>query len=98
MEMYFAPVVAGDALNLRCLHWGMEKISSASFYKNDGLLKDGSDLTYRIDSVTESDQGDYKCHATFADKGLQVSDVQQLFIQGSSIQTKTALEPFPSAF
>lgn len=98
MEMYFAPVVAGDPLVLRCLYWGAEKISYVVFYKNNELFGEGSNLTYSIRSVSDSDQGDYKCQATFTHKDLQVSDVQQLLVQGSSIPTKPTLAPFPSAF
>lgn len=98
MEMYFAPAVPGDTLTLRCLHWDMEKISHVRFYKNNELIEGIRSLTHNIHPVSEADEGDYKCHATFANKGLQVSDVQHLFVQGSSIRTKTVLASFPSAF
>lgn len=98
MEMYFAPAVPGDALTLRCFHWDMEKISNVSFFKNNELIKGSSSLTHNIRPVSEADEGDYKCSATFANKGLQNSDVQHLFIKGSSIRSKAVLAPFPSAF
>lgn len=96
MEMYFAPVVAGDPLVLRCLHWGAEKISHVVFYKNNEAFAESSNLIFSIRSVSDSDQGGYKCHATFTNKSLQVSDVQQLVVQGLSIQIKPTLVPFPS--
>lgn len=91
-------MMAGDRLTLRCLHWGMEEISPVSFYKDNAILVKSRGPTYTIDSVTQSDQGDYKCHAIFPDNTSQTSDVQPLVVQGSFTQPKTVLAPFPSAF
>lgn len=96
--MYFTPVMAGDSLNLKCLYWGSEKISHVRLYKDGKQFMNGSSLTHRIDSVAETDQGGYKCEAMITNKGTLVSDAQQLFVKGSSIQTKTVLASLPSAF
>lgn len=98
MEMYFSPVMAGDPLTLRCLLWAMEEISSVGFYKNNQLLEESSSLDYKISPVTEADQGDYMCYVTITGKGQQVSDAQELLVQGSFIQPEPVVAPFPSAF
>lgn len=82
------PVVAGDGLTLRCLSWGMEKISHVVFYKDNKLLHSSTADTHRISSVKQSDQGGYKCKAITTNKNNLVSDVQDLYILGSSIQKK----------
>lgn len=92
MEMYFAPAVPGDALTLRCFHWDMEKISNVNFYKNNELIKGSSRLTHNIRPVSEADEGDYKCSATLANKGLQVSDVQHLFIREETVRAVVSEE------
>lgn len=88
MEIYFMPAVAGDGLTLRCLSWGMEKISHVAFYKDNKLLQSSTADTHRILSVKKSDQGGYKCIATTASNSYLDSDVQDLHILGSSIQKK----------
>lgn len=97
MEMYFSPVVAGEPLTLRCLNWNQEKIDRVVFYKNHEIFEESSSPTRRINSVTESHQGEYKCKVFFG-KNEQVSDVQQLVIQGSSIRSETVSASCPSTF
>lgn len=87
MEIYFMPAVAGDDLTLRCLNWGMEKISHVVFYKDNKIIQDGTADTHKILSVKKTDEGGYKCIATTATTSL-VSDVQDLYILGSSIHKK----------
>lgn len=87
MEMYFAPVIVGEGLTLRCLSWDGEEASHVVFYKNNAIMLDGTSPTHRMLSVAETDQGAYKCSATLANQNL-ASDAQELFIHGSSIPPK----------
>lgn len=89
MEMLPRPAVVGENLTLRCLAWGTDQISRTIFYKDEKVIQDGHSSTYQIHNVTELARGKYKCDATFTFQGStggpphnEVSDVQELFVQG----------------
>lgn len=93
LEMYPQPAVVGESLTLRCLVWGTDQISRAVFYRENSKLANDTTTTYKIANVTESTAGKYKCDATFIDvaqttKTLHkdVSDIQDVFVQGSPIK------------
>lgn len=96
MEIYFAPVVAEGALMLRCLNWDNEDISRVAFYKNNTEIMNSTNQTYTIAAVKESDQGAYKCYATFTNNKHSMSEEQQLTILGWSIENNALSTP--SAF
>lgn len=90
--MYPTPAVAGESLTLKCLVWGTDQITHTVFHKNNEIMRENNLPTYKIDNVTESVEGPYKCQATYrygTAKNLhdQVSDPQDLFVQGMYVQT-----------
>lgn len=87
------PALAGGSITLKCVAWGTDKISRAVFYKHNTILQDSQSSTYTISYLTEKVNGDYKCNATYkhvASTGgppyEEVSDNQDLFVQGMHIQ------------
>ncbi|XP_067432412.1 uncharacterized protein [Thunnus thynnus] len=93
LEMYPQPAVLGESLTLRCLVWGTDQIRRAAFYKENSELAESEMPTYKIANVTESAAGRYKCDATFKHVAQttktpheKVSDMQDVFVQGSPIK------------
>ncbi|XP_073346287.1 uncharacterized protein [Pagrus major] len=93
LEMNHLPAVAGDSLTLRCLAWGTDRITRATFYKNDTIIQESIVPTYTIPTVTESAKGRYKCDATFTYKDRTggppyhlASDNQEVFVQVASMK------------
>lgn len=92
LEMYPTPAVAGERLTLRCLVWGTDQITRTVFLKNNATIEENNPPTYKIDNVTESVEGAYKCWATYRYGTAevlndQVSDPQDLLVQGMYVQT-----------
>lgn len=91
--MYPLPAVEGESLTLRCLVWGTNKISHTVFYKNDAVILRSDKPTYNFKHVTESENGTYKCNATFTYMERTngppyqvISDNQDVFVQGMHTQ------------
>ncbi|KAI3365632.1 hypothetical protein L3Q82_010704 [Scortum barcoo] len=88
LEMYPLPAVDGEALTLRCLAWGTNKISKAVFYKDNVIISNGNNPSHEIKTVDKSTKGSYKCDATFTYTSrtngppYQVtSEAQDVFVQ-----------------
>ncbi len=59
------PVLQGEPVALRCVVWGGPKLEKTVFYKNNIEIKSSSGDTYTITNPTQSDDGEYSCHATY---------------------------------
>ncbi len=59
------PVLQGEQVALRCVVWGGPKLEKTVFYKNNNVIQSSSGDTYTITNPTQSDDGKYRCHATY---------------------------------
>lgn len=91
--MYPVPVMAGESVTLKCLTWGTDQISTTVFYKNNSVMPKTKGPTHKIESVTESEKGSYKCNAIFTYLARTagppynvVSDRQELYIYGMCVK------------
>lgn len=84
------PVLQGEPVALRCVVWGGPKLEKAVFYKYKTEIKRSSEDTYTITNPTQSDDGNYSCHATYRFSHISAeaaekegdSDAQELKVIG----------------
>lgn len=91
--MYPVPVMAGESVTLKCLTWGTDQISQATFHVNNSVMGETKVSTLEIPSVAESEKGSYNCSAVFMYRagtaGLPYnlgSDLQDLYIYGAHVK------------
>ncbi|XP_037836562.1 uncharacterized protein LOC108237157 isoform X2 [Kryptolebias marmoratus] len=96
MEMYPLPAVAGESLTLKCLVWGTNKISQSVFYKGNSVFEtvQGSE-SHKIQTMTESEVGSYKCEATYkyvdqtvSNSHTDTSDTQDVPVYASPVRAE----------
>ncbi|XP_062331542.1 uncharacterized protein LOC134031828 [Osmerus eperlanus] len=69
------PARLGDPVTLKCIIPGLDKIERAVFYKDGKTIQEGSNAFFPIASVVQSDQGSYKCKATY--KGVTTGETRE---------------------
>nr|XP_055037869.1 uncharacterized protein LOC129425803 [Misgurnus anguillicaudatus] len=66
LEPPVAPVLREETITLRCAVWGGAEVTQADFYKDNEKLKVTTKTDeYEITNATESNNGKYKCIATY---------------------------------
>ncbi|XP_073720389.1 titin [Misgurnus anguillicaudatus] len=91
LEPPVAPVWRDETITLRCAVWGGAEVTHADFFKDNEKLKITTKTDeYEITNATESNNGEYKCIATYryshissaAAKHSHESDPQELKVIG----------------
>ncbi|KAM6949010.1 Fc receptor-like A [Aplochiton taeniatus] len=61
LESPVHPVTEGDHVTLRCKHQNPSRVSKVDFYKDGGLLQNGTSREMTIPAVSKSHEGLYRC-------------------------------------
>ncbi|XP_065114918.1 uncharacterized protein [Paramisgurnus dabryanus] len=68
LEPPVAPVFKDETITLRCAVWGGAEVTHADFYKDNKIVNSKEIVKseeYKITNATESNNGEYKCIATY---------------------------------
>ncbi|KAM6949170.1 cell adhesion molecule CEACAM20-like [Aplochiton taeniatus] len=61
LESPVHPVTEGDHVTLRCKHQNPSLVSKVNFYKDGGLIQNGTSREMTIPAVSKSHEGLYRC-------------------------------------
>ncbi|XP_034049836.1 B-cell receptor CD22-like isoform X2 [Thalassophryne amazonica] len=87
LEILPWPAKVGRSLTLKCSVRGLRQISHTFFFRDGMMIVDNQQSVYQINTITESEEGEYKCKATFNGESNGIdSDVQELLVQASPLK------------